>query len=403
MRPGKKICILTVALLTGAVSNLFSAGPISFALTEIPVFQYDSSAGSTLLQMDYASHIIRNPEGWNNKDHRRKIYRVDIVYTRYPLHKKDWITNYDTLLNRRVQAICGLENNIKPADITWNIVLQTSCRTEDEARTLFHGAVLWYNESPAPQTPTLKKSPLPVVAIGAGTVPPASTDIWELTNGTYLFPDSTVFKVLERNDDWENLLIVSDWTSSMYQYGAQALLWHQMNIEKNNISKFVFFNDGDDKKVKPMGKTGGIYFAGPDNINTVRKVMERVQHRGTGGDAPENDIEALLKAIHKVSSFGEVILIADNHAPVKDIKLLKELNVPVRIILCGCRRGETILHDYLQVASYTHGSIHTMEEDIWNLSEIKEGERVTILDIPYQRTHGRIVKTKYIRSVKAQL
>jgi hypothetical protein len=269
--------------------------------------------------------------------------------------------------------------------------------------------MLWYKENPPPHavvsTKTVAVIPkdIPVTRVKTiNKIARASENIDELMSEKYNFPDSSVFKVLERNDQWDNMLIVSDWTSSMYQYGAQVVLWYKRNIEKGTISQFVFFNDGDNKKTKRLGKTGGIYFVNPDNIGHVTQMMKKVQKNGDGGDAPENDIEALLKATKKVKSFSEVILIADNNSPVKDMKLLQDLKVPVRVIICGCKRGQTIRHDYLQIASATNGSVHTVEEDIWNLSGIKEGERITILDIEYQRTRGRIVKAKP-KNLKAQL
>jgi hypothetical protein len=130
--------------------------------------------------------------------------------------------------------------------------------------------------------------------------------------------------------------------------------------------------------------------------------MQKVQKNGNGGDTPENYIEALIVATNKTKSYNEVILIADNKSPVKDISMLKELKVPIRIIICGIKRGQAIRHDYLQIASATGGSVHTIEEDLWNVSDIKEGERVKIMDVEYQRTHGRIVKAKP-KNLKAHL
>jgi hypothetical protein len=345
--------------------------------------------------MDYASHIIQNPDQWENNDNRKEIIQVDIIFTKYPFDKKDWITHYDSLLHNRIQSIRRLEPSVLNSEVRWNLIIQTQCSKESEAKNLFHGAILWYRqdiEEPIQEIFSLKKSEEII----------ASQNIAELTTGDYEFPDSTVYKALERNTHWENMLIINDWTASMYQYGAQAVLWHQDQLKKSNnkVSKFVFFNDGD--HFKKLGRTRGIYFAEPKNIHQVLRVMQKVQKNGNGGDTPEKYIEALLTATDKTKSYNEVILIADNRSPVKDIKHLKELKVPVRIIICGIKKGQAIRHDYLQIASSTKGSIHTMEEDLWNISEIKEGERVKIMEIEYQRTHGRLVKAKP-KNLKAQL
>lgn len=392
-----KIWTLLIALITSTDTPLFPADPKNnFSLVEIPVFQPSSLDHCEILEMGYASHIIRNPEVWENHNRTRQVYKIDIIFTKYPYHKKDWIIHYDSLLEKRIRAICSLDPAIDRYAVTWNLILQTDCRTEEEAKNLFHGAAIWYREVPLEKrsmTPavTVKKEVRKVKVVVEEVK--ASSDINELTSGSYSFLDSTVFKVLERNC-WKDMLIVNDWTASMYQYGAQALLWHQKNLDKKLVSRFVFFNDGDRKKVKRTGCTGGIYFASASSIDQVVRVMKKVQKNGTGGDMPENDIEALLKACEKTKSFKEVILIADNKSAVKDMSLLKQLNVPVRVIVCGLKKGQAIHHDYLQIASATKGSVHTIEEDVYDLSQLKEGERVTIQNIEYQRVRGRIVKAK---------
>jgi len=394
MKRGIKIAILLCIILLITISNLFSADTLNFSLTEIPIFDYQYAIGTKLLKMDYASFFIQNPEVWKNENHLKSIYQIDIIYTKYPFHKKDWITNYDSLLNHRIKAICALEPAINPSKIKWNLVLQTNCKTETEAKNLFHGAILHYIEQSAPIEPNNSSSSKTEEVI-------ASSNIDELMSGNYEFPDSTVFKVLERNADWKNILVVTDWTASMYQFGAQAALWHARSLEEKRVAQFVFFNDGDNKRIKKIGKTGGIYFCHPNQKHIVQ-VMKKVQRNGQGGDCAENDLEATITAINKCKSYSELILIADNKSPVKDMLLLSKINIPVHIIVCGCKRGQAIRHDYLQIASSTGGSVHTFDEDIWNLSEIKEGEKVTIQDVDYQRVHGRIVKTKS-KNLKAHL
>jgi len=320
---------------------------------------------------------------WENKDKRKQVVQVDIVFTKYPFHKEDWITHYDSLLKNRIDAIMELEPSVRKSHVKWNLIIQTKCKSEEEAKTLFHGVVLWYREEPT----VISKTPK-VAKVKPEKV---SENILELTSNQFKFPDSTVFKVLERNSDWNSMLIVNDWTASMYQFGSQALLWHKSKLNCNKVARFVFFNDGDNKK---LIKGKGIYFAEPKNIDQVVQIMRKVQKNGNGGDSPEKYIEALITSVDKTKSFNELILIADNKSSIKDISRLKELKVPVRVIVCGIKKGETIKHDYLQLASATNGSIHTIQEDIYQVAEVKEGERVKILDVEYQRTRGRIVKYK---------
>ena len=72
--------------------------------------------------------------------------------------------------------------------------------------------------------------------------------------------DSVVFKIFSRHPEWDNCLVIMDWTGSMYPYGAQAVLWHSLNLKQSGIKYFVFFNDGNMEKRKKIGKTRGVYF-----------------------------------------------------------------------------------------------------------------------------------------------
>ena len=94
-----------------------------------------------------------------------------------------------------------------------------------------------------------------------------------------------------------------------------------------------------------------------------------VMSRGDGGDSPENDVEAILTGLKYLKGHDEVILIADNDSDVRDLSLIRTLDVPVRIILCGKRRKE-IHDDYLTLAYQTGGSLHTLKKDIKDLSPL---------------------------------
>ena len=111
-----------------------------------------------------------------------------------------------------------------------------------------------------------------------------------------------------------------------------------------------------------IGKTGGIYLTAADKLEKVVFTMEKVMMKGDGGDAKENDLEALLKAIHYLEDYRDIILIADNKSPVRDIELLNKIDRPVRIILCDVQ--DKPHPDYVKIAKETGGSIHTLQEDI---------------------------------------
>ncbi|HYG01181.1 MAG TPA: hypothetical protein VD927_01995 [Chryseosolibacter sp.] len=216
-------------------------------------------------------------------------------------------------------------------------------------------------------------------------------EIERYKTGEIPFEDTVIHVVMKRNN-WQKKLIVCDVTGSMSPYVAQLSAWYQLNLLREKTATFVFFNDGDnmpDNK-KIIGKTGGIYYSRATTADSLNVLMSKAQARGSGGDAPENNMEALLFAIAKAKEFDHVIMIADNHAPVKDIRLLTHLNVPVHIILCGTG-GAVIEPDYLQIAWKTKGSVHTIEDDIYTLARLSEGQEVNVQGIKYKIMGGEFI------------
>ncbi|UZR95892.1 hypothetical protein [Chondrinema litorale] len=344
--------------------------------SEVQSYKLKDSKYQAVFEMGYARAEISNPEAWGNDERERRVVEVDLVFTQYPRKKEDWRTNYDTLLNRRINAVKELIPGLKESsDVTWNLILQTECSNETEAKTMFHGAVVKYRI-------ILPKS-----------LRASLNNVRKIVTGRVAFEDSVVFKAFERNPDWKDMLIVKDWTGSMYDYGAQAILWHRLNMEKKAVRHIVFFNDGNmtENSEKKVGATGGIYDAKPDDIKDVISVMREVMLEGNGGDSEENDVEALLYGINSFNDFKEVILIADNKSPVRDISLIEKIHVPVRIILCGTNEAPVVHPHYLKIAYDTGGSIHTIEEDITKLTSKMEGEKIKVLGVEYELKKGQFV------------
>jgi hypothetical protein len=138
-----------------------------------------------------------------------------------------------------------------------------------------------------------------------------------------------------------------------------------------------------------IGKTGGIYPVYSSSYDEVEKTITKAMTNGGGGDAPENNIEALLEAQKICSNCDSIVMIADNWAPVKDISLLAGFGKPVKVVVCGVLGS--IHKDYLRLARDTKGSIHLMEEDVYNLSEIREGGTVKIAGKTYKLIKGEFV------------
>ena len=191
---------------------------------------------------------------------------------------------------------------------------------------------------------------------------------------------NVVCAVLYRNKDkWKSRMIVTDVTGSMFPYAAQLTTWHILETLNKENSQYVFFNDGDGKpeSEKGLGTTGGIYYNPYDQPDAVVSVMYTAMKNGDGGEIPENDIEALIKAQSLMRPGNtELILIADNYSPIRDMALLYKIKVPVRVILCGV--NEWINSDCLEIAYKTKGSIHTIDQDVYDLSKLHDGDFITI-------------------------
>lgn len=202
-----------------------------------------------------------------------------------------------------------------------------------------------------------------------------------------------IFKVFDRNRQWDNVLIATDVTASMYPYLAQFQVWHKLNysLELGNRD-FVFFNDGDDMPdmFKVTGRVGGIYYVHTSEYEELLRTMRVAIQNGGGGDIPENNIEAVLEGLKKKPDCKEVIMIADNLATPRDLNMLSSVKVPIRLILCAAQNG--INTEYLDMIRSNHGSIHTMKEDEYNLYKMKEGDRVTLDGFEYMLKNGHFIR-----------
>jgi hypothetical protein len=189
--------------------------------------------------------------------------------------------------------------------------------------------------------------------------------------------DSVVYSVLNRTlGRWEDHVVVQDVTGSMHPYLTQTLLFLNGHIKANTTEKFVFFNDGDGKPDGPLGYTGGCYYTSADNVKEIQEMAFEAMRNGKGGKAPENDVEAILYGIKKFPNCKGVVLIADNFSRIRDFRLiprLMKLGTPVRVVVCGIAKGDVVNLDYIYLARYTGGSIHTINEDITDLANKKDG------------------------------
>ncbi len=207
--------------------------------------------------------------------------------------------------------------------------------------------------------------------------------------------EQEVKAVLYRNlADWKNKIIVTDATGSMSPYWDQVVIWHALHMIADEKNAYIFFNDGDRKarKDKLIGSTGGIYQTEESNLKAILNAMREATSNGSGGEQEENDIEALLKGLALRKNEEELVLIADNYSDVRDMELLTKLNVPVRIVLAGVRKGLGVHEDYLELAYKTGGSIHTLEQDVFNLKNMLDGQSIIIGKYEYRVMRGKFIQ-----------
>ena len=183
----------------------------------------------------------------------------------------------------------------------------------------------------------------------------------------------------------------------MTPYIAQYLLWLKLNFNGNKKQNYVFFNDGNGfkKRDKPIGSTGGMYYT--ENKlgygHVVKIISKAIQNGNCNYEIQENDIEAVLGGINKFPNSKSIILIADNNAPPRDFELIKELNIPVKVILCGTKNS-VIQEKYIDLAYGTKGSLHTIEEDLEDVFEQKEGNIFEFFGTKYQIKKGKVILAK---------
>gem|GEM_PF-1736733 len=408
---------------------------ISSQITTTEVFEYKKeSSNCVFLKAGLRSSSFLNEKDWTTIKDSVEAYRVDIVYSKYPLRNGIYKEIYP-LLFARLRALFEVDPYLNDTSVQFQKILQTNCINDDQVKNLFHGIVIWYRTSEETEESDQQlKQDAEVIPekyqmfLNRTSVKDLEQVVENITSSPF-FPDSVresvegrnlnektelirefleeaikkdsdislfttpdekrkefeanlnhfmsrygrednvVAEVLDRHPEWKNMIVVNDWTGSMYWYGAQVLQWHLLNFEKSGITALTLFNDGDMKRddLKEIGNTQGIYCDKADNVMRLVKLFNLVMLRGGGGDAPENDIEAILNAIEKYPDCSNVLLIADYYSCVRDILLADRIKVPVKIILCGYSADKPMNPDYIYLAKITGGGVYTIEEDIENI------------------------------------
>lgn len=174
---------------------------------------------------------------------------------------------------------------------------------------------------------------------------------------TFTMSTNEVVNTLSDNH-WQNIAIVADVTGSMSPFTGQLIVFLKEAMQDSSVKKVLFFNDGDGKPtaLKIIGKTGGIYATDANNLQDVKITLQTAMQNGSGGEAPESDMEAVLEAQDVCPECSSIVLIADNYAEIRDFKLLKKVEKPVHVVLCNI--AKTVNVDYINIAYLTNGTLH---------------------------------------------
>lgn len=336
---------------------------------EVEKYSAENNGFSNLkLKMSPGDFQIFDPE-LIQKLTDQTIVGIDLVYSDYPVGEDFTELNR----NRVIELYKVLPEAFNNPMVKWQIIKQTGVKKTGNIQNYFHGFVVYYRPMPS-----YKSENATITDIVEGTVAPT---------------DSTLLKVLGRNNNWKNMLVVCDVTGSMSPYTAQLLLWIKSNQRLNTFKQIVFFNDDEEKSTNQIAiaDNKGIWSIETSNSN---KVIEKAFEAMEKGDHYENDLEAICYAIKKYPENKQnVVLIADNWENPCDMALLdylKKQKIPIHVIVCGVTDRMNTL--YLDIAYATNGSVHTMEEDLIDVAKIGDGKTFKIGGLKFKMTGGKFVQ-----------
>ena len=416
----------------------------------IGTLAYSPSSLVAYVVMPFSEATVVKTMNLENIKDPSKIYAIHLVYTKY--RELDSF-NQPGLNARRYEELQKLmPDAYRQKHIEWKALEQREATTREAAAKCFHGFVIYLKYEVPPElikkevtsihriiktykdttvtVPLVIKYKVKKRRVETGYYLPRNDKkrtsgvkfdkpgIWMREKETFIERDSTVvkrtggyeetrgsfdtsgfaatdeYKMLVKRKWPQNLLVVTDVTGSMSPYSTQVMLWIKGNAMLRNTGRFVFFNDGNNMPdaLKKTGKTGGIYFPRINSFDTSLSTMITAMVNGQGGDLPENDMEAVLAGLARWPDTDTILLIADNKASVKDISLLKNINKPINVMVCG--REDKIHAHYIEIARQTGGRVFYLDKEIADFSKFKMGERMLFKGKNYEWRNGTFYRVK---------
>ena len=117
--------------------------------------------------------------------------------------------------------------------------------------------------------------------------------------------------------------------------------------------------------------------------------------KGSGGERPENDVEAILFAEQTDTMCDVILLVADNYSEVRDLELVRKIKKRVNVLMCvgfGAVRA-----DYLLLAKETGGYLIFNGERI-ELSALQNRDVLSVGNYQYDYLGGVFILRKTTES-----
>lgn len=194
-------------------------------------------------------------------------------------------------------------------------------------------------------------------------------------------------------DEWKQKRIIANIDCSMYKYIDELMVWNYSNSAEQSNNRYWLFNGFNYVSEEHEGYSRrGIFEVPNNNVEGFFNTIDKIVNFSCRGSRLENVVEALILGAEGKKPEEDLLFIADNYSDVSDLEKLKELKVPVHVLLTQSRYG--VNENYLEIAYRTGGSIHTNFDDIKSeqLKKLKNGDQIKIGRFDYRFYKGKFLK-----------
>jgi len=200
--------------------------------------------------------------------------------------------------------------------------------------------------------------------------------------------------IFHRNkDEWKQKRIIANIDCSMYQYIDELMVWNYSNPSEQANNKYWLFNGFNYQSEEHEGHSRrGIFHVPNNNVQGFFNTIDKIVNFSCRGSRLENVVEALILGAEGKTPEEDLLFIADNYSDVSDLEKLKDLTVPVHVLLTQSNYG--VNENYLEIAYQSGGSIHTTDVDIKaeQLKNLKNGDQLKIGKFAYRFYKGKFLK-----------